>query len=69
MPDTTPAGVYELSDARQRLKTLSFVVNEALQDGSDEQQMIFSLIDTIEEKLDAAEKAIEAHAPERDKVA
>jgi hypothetical protein len=41
------------------LKALNIIVNETLEDGSDNQQAMFALLDAIEEKIDAAEKAIE----------
>ena len=60
--DTTPAGVYELCDTKKLLKTLNFVVNEALPDGDDTREMLLTMIDAIEAKLDEAEKVIEARA-------
>ena len=64
MTDTTPAGVYELCDAKRLLGALNFIVNEALQDGDENQEMIFALLDAISAKLDLAVTAIEAPRPE-----
>ena len=60
MTDTTPPGVYILCDAKRLLGALNFIVNEALQDGDENQEMIFALLDAISAKLDLAVTAIEA---------
>jgi hypothetical protein len=39
---------------------MNFVVNEALEDDSDEKNMIFALIDSIETKIAEVEKLIDA---------
>jgi hypothetical protein len=57
--DTTPTGIYECLDAKRLLAAMNFIVNEVFEDGDDNQQHLFGLIDAITATLDEAIKAIE----------
>jgi hypothetical protein len=63
--DTTPAGIYELCDAKRLLAALNQLVQHFFEDGDDRLEPLFGVIDAIRDKIDAAEKMLEAPLPER----
>ena len=51
---------YALSDAKRLLSALNFIVNEVFEDVDSHQEQLFGLIDAIRDKIDEAERMLDA---------
>jgi hypothetical protein len=56
--DTTPPGVYALSDAKRLLAALNQLVQGLVEDDDERLEPIYGVIDAIRDKIDAAQKMI-----------